>query len=169
MLRFVFGLSLWLSGNRICLPIETQEFDPWVSKSPWRRVRQPTPGFLPGESRGQRSLVGYSPWSHKESDTTEWLSTFCIWTYIKNFMQPLYIYSKNESFIWTSGLITISYFLNLNLTALFLGMMKLNLWGFLVFAQVMMSRATGSTRRNQGERVASPESFHGGKRKILLI
>ena len=30
--------------------------------------------FLPGESHGQRSLVGYSPWSHKESDTTEWLN-----------------------------------------------------------------------------------------------
>ena len=32
---------------------------------------QPTPVFLPGESQGQRSLVGYSPWGHKESDTTE--------------------------------------------------------------------------------------------------
>ena len=31
----------------------------------------PTPGFLPGEFHGQRSLAGYSPWSHKESDTTE--------------------------------------------------------------------------------------------------
>ena len=30
--------------------------------------------FLPGESHGQRSLVGYSPWGHKESDTTEQLS-----------------------------------------------------------------------------------------------
>ena len=29
------------------------------------------PGFLPGESHGQRTLVGYSPQSHKESDTTE--------------------------------------------------------------------------------------------------
>jgi len=32
---------------------------------------QPTPVFLPGESRGQRSLTGYSPWSCNESDTTE--------------------------------------------------------------------------------------------------
>ena len=30
-----------------------------------------TPVFLSGESHGQRSLVGYSPWSHKESDTIE--------------------------------------------------------------------------------------------------
>ena len=31
----------------------------------WRRKWQPTPVFLPGESLGQRSLVGYSPWGHK--------------------------------------------------------------------------------------------------------
>ena len=36
-----------------------------------RRAWQPTPVFLPGESRGQRSLVGYSPQGRKESDMTE--------------------------------------------------------------------------------------------------
>ena len=46
-------------------------FDPWVRKIPWRRAWQLTPVFLPGESHGQRSLVGYSPWGHRESDTTE--------------------------------------------------------------------------------------------------
>ena len=40
---------------------------------PWRRAWQPTPVFLPGESHGQRSLVGYSSWGLKESDTTEQL------------------------------------------------------------------------------------------------
>ena len=35
------------------------------------RKWQPTPVVLPGESHGQRSLVGYSPWGHKELDTTE--------------------------------------------------------------------------------------------------
>ena len=44
---------------------------PWIGKIPWRRAQQPFPAFLPGESHGQRSLVGYSPWGHKESDTTE--------------------------------------------------------------------------------------------------
>ena len=44
------------------------KFDPWVRKIPWRRARQPTPVFLPGESHGQRSLAGYSPWGHKELD-----------------------------------------------------------------------------------------------------
>ena len=32
---------------------------------------QPTPVFLPGKCHGQRSLVGYSPWSCKEADMTE--------------------------------------------------------------------------------------------------
>ena len=36
-------------------------FDPWVGKMPWRRKWKPTPVFLPGESHGQRSLMGYSP------------------------------------------------------------------------------------------------------------
>ena len=41
---------------------------------PWRRKWQPTPVFLPGESHGQRTLAGYSPWGHRESDTTERLT-----------------------------------------------------------------------------------------------
>ena len=39
-------------------------------KSLRRRKWQPTPVFLPGESHGQRSLVGYSLWGHKELDVT---------------------------------------------------------------------------------------------------
>ena len=39
---------------------------------------QPTPVFLPGETHGQRSLAGYSPWGHKESDMTEGFSTVSI-------------------------------------------------------------------------------------------
>ena len=45
-----------------------------VGKISWRRAWQPTLVFLPGESHGQRSLAGYSLWSHKESDTTKQLS-----------------------------------------------------------------------------------------------
>ena len=40
-------------------------------EDPVERARQPTLVYLPGESRGQRSLAGYSPWSCKETDTTE--------------------------------------------------------------------------------------------------
>ena len=47
--------------------------NPWVRKISCRRKGQPTPVFLTGKSHGRRSLVGYSPWAHKESDTTEWL------------------------------------------------------------------------------------------------
>ena len=46
-------------------------FDPQVGKIPQRKRWQPTPVFLPGESHGQRSLVGYSPKGLKESDTAE--------------------------------------------------------------------------------------------------
>ena len=46
-------------------------FSPWVGKIPWSRKLQPTPVFLPGESHGQRSLVGCSPWGHKQLDTAE--------------------------------------------------------------------------------------------------
>ena len=46
-------------------------FHPWGGKSPWRRAWQPTPVILPRESHRQMSLAGYSPWGHKESDTTE--------------------------------------------------------------------------------------------------
>ena len=38
---------------------------------PWSRKWQPAPLFLPVEFHGQRSLEGYSPWGHKELDTTE--------------------------------------------------------------------------------------------------
>ena len=46
-------------------------YNPWVRKIPWRRVWQPSPVFLPGESHGQRSLAGYSPQCRKELETTE--------------------------------------------------------------------------------------------------
>ena len=54
-----------------CRRHKRHRFDPWVGKTPYRRAWQPTLVFLPGESHGQRSPVGYSPESHKESDTTE--------------------------------------------------------------------------------------------------
>ena len=66
-------------------------FDPWAGKIPWRRKWQPTPVFLPGESHGQRSLVGCSPWGCKEMDTR--LSDFTF-TFAVNFefMGNLFIY-----------------------------------------------------------------------------
>ena len=52
---------------------ETQEM--WVQslsqKDPWSRKWQPTPIFFPGKFHGQRRLVSYSPWGHKELSITE--------------------------------------------------------------------------------------------------
>ena len=44
---------------------------PGWRKFPWRMTWQPSPVFLPEESHGQRSLVGYHPLGHTESDMTE--------------------------------------------------------------------------------------------------
>ena len=54
-----------------CRRRTVHEFNSWVRKIPSRRAWQPTPVFLPGESQGHKNLVGYSPWGHKELDTTE--------------------------------------------------------------------------------------------------
>ena len=61
----------WLRGKESACQCRRHRFNPWVQKIPWRRKWQPTLIVLPGKSHGQRSLVGYSPWSCKESDMTE--------------------------------------------------------------------------------------------------
>ena len=61
-LLFLYWASLMAMN---LLAIQRPRFNPWVRKIPWRRKWQPTPVFLPGESHGQRSLEGYSPWGHK--------------------------------------------------------------------------------------------------------
>ena len=67
-----WGLLCWLGGKESVCQWRRCGFDPWVGKIPWRRKWQPTPVFfLPGESHGWRSLVGYSPPGRKEWDTTE--------------------------------------------------------------------------------------------------
>ena len=44
-----------------CRRLKKCWFDPWIRKIPWRRAWHPNPGFLPGESHGQRCLAGYGP------------------------------------------------------------------------------------------------------------
>ena len=63
--------KLWLSWLRICLQYWRPGFNSWVGKIPRRRERLPTPIFGPGEFHRL-----YSPWSCKESDTTERLSLY---------------------------------------------------------------------------------------------
>ena len=74
--------------------MQETEVNPWVRTAPWSRKWQPTPISLPGKFHGQRSLVGYHPWGHKESDMAEQLS-----------MQALIhiIYVSTTSFIYSSG------------------------------------------------------------------
>ena len=49
----------------------------WVQslgqEDPLKKGTATTPALLPGKSHGQKSLIGYSPWGRKESDTTEQL------------------------------------------------------------------------------------------------
>ena len=59
-------LPRWLSGKAYACQCRRHRFYPWVRKILWRRKWQPTPVFLPVESHGQKSLVGYSPRGHKE-------------------------------------------------------------------------------------------------------
>ena len=66
--------------------------DPWVGKMPLRRVWQPTPVFLPGESHRQRSLVGYSPQGHKESNRTEHLCSKVNFCKLINSSMPLFLH-----------------------------------------------------------------------------
>ena len=74
-------LSLCMRASQVALVVKNLSANagdirhsgsiPGWGRFPWRRAWQPTPVFLSGECHGQRSLAGYSPWSHKEPDTTE--------------------------------------------------------------------------------------------------
>ena len=59
---------------RISLPVQETLVPSLVGNILWRRKWQPAPIFLPGKFHGQRSLAGYSPWGHKEADTTDWVN-----------------------------------------------------------------------------------------------
>ena len=66
--------SLVVQRRRIALQFRNHSrcgFNFWVGNIPWRSLWYPTPVILPGESHGQRSLGGYSPQGHKESDMTD--------------------------------------------------------------------------------------------------
>ena len=54
-----------------CRKCRRPGFNPCIGKIPWKKAWPPTPVFMPGESHGQRSLMGYGPCSYKELDTTE--------------------------------------------------------------------------------------------------
>ena len=74
MLNVGWGLPRWFSGkefSRQCVRRKRCRFDLGIAKILWRRKWQPIAVFLPEEFPRQKSLVGYSPRGHKESDMTE--------------------------------------------------------------------------------------------------
>ena len=73
-------------------------FHLWVGKIPWRRKWRPTPVFLPGTSRGRRSLESSSPWGRRESDTTELAQKAAKNDKLRN---PRFSYSSSSS-EWTT-------------------------------------------------------------------
>ena len=87
----------WISGHR------RRGFSPWIRKVPWKRKWQPTPVILPGESHGQRSLVGYSPWACKEtrrSDSTTTTTKARRWTQKMYLLICWYLTLKANSSQW---------------------------------------------------------------------
>ena len=65
---------MWKSGKEPtcqCRRCKRCWFDLCIRKIPWRTKWSCTPLFMPGESHGQDSLAGYSPWGCKESDTND--------------------------------------------------------------------------------------------------
>ena len=73
-----------------------------------RRQWHPTPVLLTGKSHGERSLVGCSPWGHKESDTTEWLhfhfSRWCIGEGNGNPLQCSCLENARDSGAWWAAI-----------------------------------------------------------------
>ena len=89
---FCLGLSRWCRKEFIwqCSRHRSRVFDPWVGKIPWSRKWQPTPGFLPEKSHGQRSLgYSYSPCSC--SIRHSWAHTHTLQAYISASLIPYYI------------------------------------------------------------------------------
>ena len=76
-------MPLWLPQGTILLlvhqnlsPVSVDLINVVAQSLPWRRKWQPTPVFLLREFHGQRCLVVYNVWGHKELDMTEWLTHF---------------------------------------------------------------------------------------------
>ena len=94
---YIYMASLVVSGKEPacqCKRCKGHDLNPQVGKIPWRRAWQPTPIFLPGESHGQRSLVGYSPWV-----TQSWtrLRQLSMHTHVYIYMVPGWLTGKEPT------------------------------------------------------------------------
>ena len=66
---WVLAFPSGLDGEESACQCKRHRVNPWVGKIPWKREWLSSPVFLPGESHGRRSVVGYSLWAHKQLDT----------------------------------------------------------------------------------------------------
>ena len=90
--KVILGLPWWLSGKESacqCRRCWRWVFDPWVGKIPWSRKWQPTPVFLPGESHGQKSPVGYSPWGRRVGPHAEHNTACCMKHNTVQYLSPV--------------------------------------------------------------------------------
>ena len=103
------GLPWWLR----CAQCGRLRFSLWFGKIPWRREWQPTTAFLPGEFHEQESLEGYSPWSRKELDMTEWLTPSHLLSFwLKNILYMAWIPLNLSRFIFLAFGLNLVYFDN---------------------------------------------------------
>ena len=112
--HFYLGFPGGASGKEPGCQCRSQKrlgFDPWVGKIPWMRAWQPTAVFLPGESHGQRSLEGCSPWGHTESDTTEVTeqARMCIFRWVRKGKKNSLYRKLPPTPVWATCLIISRY------------------------------------------------------------
>ena len=112
--RILVDLSLGFSGGTSdkepscqCRRCKSHRFDPWIRKTPWRKPWQPTPVFLPGQSYGQRSLVGYGPYCHRVGhDSSDLGARRHILT---NTLSLVLLIFKFSLFLWRTSLYLANY------------------------------------------------------------
>ena len=123
---FFCSLLLWFDAYLYCygtsLMAQMVKHLPTVQKNWVRSLGWEDPlekgmatqsSILPGKSHGRRSLVGYSPWGHKELDMTEWLHFLTFWLFIvmiSSFFFFICIYVLELWFVITMWLLNSSLF-----------------------------------------------------------
>ena len=88
-----------------CRRSKRRRLNPWVGKIPWSGKQQPTPVFLPGKFHGQRSLVGYSRWGHKELDTIEPPTQGLYWVISEAGYMVVTVHVQNKYLLGTDSIL----------------------------------------------------------------
>ena len=83
------GLPCWLSGKEPACQCRRFRFNPCSRKITWGRKWKPTPIFFPGETHGQRNLVGYSPWGHRVGYNLVTQQQIFHYIFVPHFLYPL--------------------------------------------------------------------------------